>query len=209
MHFDIWAHHPYTSGGPTHKAVNREDVSIGDLPGMKRLLDAAVRAHHVVSKQKVRFWVTEFAWDSQPADPKGVPARLNARWVSEALYRMWLNGVSLVTWIQLRDEPFTTDTFCQCGLWLARHRRARNRQAEALITGVPFSFRGVHPHGRHDVVLGPDARLEALGPGDRAELDSWWVRVSSVRSGANGIFAGVLDRPPIEDCDDARTGCRE
>ena len=32
VHFDIWAHHPYTSGGPTHTALNPDDVSIGDLP---------------------------------------------------------------------------------------------------------------------------------------------------------------------------------
>ena len=75
IQFDIWAHHPYTSGGPTHKALNPDDVSIGDLPEMKRLLDAAVKARTTsVSRQRIRFWVTEFSWDSQPGDPKGVPA---------------------------------------------------------------------------------------------------------------------------------------
>ncbi len=108
IHFDIWAHHPYTSGGPTHKALNPDDVSIGDLPEMKRLLDAAVKAGHVVSRQRIRFWVTEFSWDSQPGDPKGVPAGLHARWVSEGLYRMWQSGVSLVIWFNLRDDPFVT-----------------------------------------------------------------------------------------------------
>ena len=120
VHFDIWAHHPYTAGDPTHKALNAGDVSLGDLPAMKRLLDAALKAHHVVSKQKVRFWVTEFSWDSQPGDPKGVPARLHARWVSEGLFRMWQSGVSLVVWFNLRDDPFAIGgpTFCQCGFWL-------------------------------------------------------------------------------------------
>ena len=40
------------------------------------------------------FWVTEFNWDTKPPDPKGVPQRLHARWVSEVLFRMWRAGVS-------------------------------------------------------------------------------------------------------------------
>ena len=36
--FDAWAHHPYTSGGPTHKAFARDDASLGDLPAMRRIL---------------------------------------------------------------------------------------------------------------------------------------------------------------------------
>ena len=38
---------------------------------------------------RVRFWVTEFSWDSNPPDPNGVPIDLHARWVAEGLYRMW------------------------------------------------------------------------------------------------------------------------
>ena len=49
--------------------------------------------------------MTEFSWDSNPPDPKGVPAVLEGRWVAEALYRMWSAGVSLVTWFTLRDQP--------------------------------------------------------------------------------------------------------
>ena len=35
--FDVWAHHPYTYGGPTHQAFHPDDVSLGDLPEMRRL----------------------------------------------------------------------------------------------------------------------------------------------------------------------------
>ena len=50
--FDIWSHHPYTSGGPTHEACRPDDVSLGDLPEMRAVLDAAVRAGHVVSRRR-------------------------------------------------------------------------------------------------------------------------------------------------------------
>lgn len=86
--FDVWSHHRYTSGGPTHQAVLRDDVSLGDLPEMRRVLDAAMRAGHVRSAGKPRFRVTEFSWDSSPPDPNGVPTALHTRWVAEALYRM-------------------------------------------------------------------------------------------------------------------------
>jgi hypothetical protein len=104
--FDVWSHHPYTYGGPTHHAYDPNDVSIGDLGEMRALLDAAGASRHIQTTQRLRFWVTEFSWDSSPPDPKGLPLALHARWVSEALYRMWLDGVSMVTWWLLRDEPF-------------------------------------------------------------------------------------------------------
>ncbi len=113
---DIWSHHPYTSGGPTHSANLPDDVSLGDLPEMRRLLEAAVKAHHVVSSQHVRFWVTEFSWDTKPPDPRGLPVLLQARWTSEALYRMWKAGISLVTWLQLRDAPYPGNSV-QSGLY--------------------------------------------------------------------------------------------
>ena len=52
---------------------------------MKVLLDAAARTRHVRSRAPVRFWVTEFSWDTNPPDPRGVPVKLQARWLSEAL----------------------------------------------------------------------------------------------------------------------------
>lgn len=117
VEFDVWAHHPYTYGGPTHKAFDPNDVSLGDLDKMRSLLRAARRAGHIKSSHAdVGFWVTEFSYDSQPADPKGLPPALHARWVSESLYRMWSDGVSLVTWFLIRDEPFPQKMF-QSGLF--------------------------------------------------------------------------------------------
>jgi hypothetical protein len=115
VRFDIWSTHPYTSGGPTHHAVLGNDVSLGDLPKMRAVLTAAQRAGAINSRGTVRFWVTEFGWDSAPPDPKGVPAKLLTRWVPQALYVMWKSGVSLVTWFLLKDQPMTT-SYYQSGL---------------------------------------------------------------------------------------------
>jgi hypothetical protein len=58
VQFDVWAHHPYTFGGPFGHAKRTDDVSLGDLPKMKALLRTAVKLHRVVSSQSVQFWVT-------------------------------------------------------------------------------------------------------------------------------------------------------
>ena len=105
LRFDIWSTHPYTEGGPNHSSIEPENASLGDLPEMRKILKASVRSGHVKPNRKMRFWVTEFSWDTKPPDPEGVPMKIHARWVSEALYNMWRSGVSLVTWFKIRDEP--------------------------------------------------------------------------------------------------------
>jgi hypothetical protein len=105
-HADAWSTHPYTQGGPTHHAVSPYNVSLGDLPEMRRAITAAVRVGHLKSiHAPVRFWVSEFGWDSNGPDSGGVPLWLHARWTSEALYRSWKAGVSLFIFHQLRDRP--------------------------------------------------------------------------------------------------------
>jgi len=111
VHFDVLSHHPYTSGDPLHPVLGPDSVSIGQLPKMARLLRAAVRQGRVISRGPVGFWVTEFGWDTNPPDPQGVPIALQARWISEGLYRMWSAGVSVASWFQMRDGYGPTSRF--------------------------------------------------------------------------------------------------
>ena len=43
VQLDALSHHPYTSGGPTHRAGHPDSLSLGDLPRLRRLLKTAVR----------------------------------------------------------------------------------------------------------------------------------------------------------------------
>ena len=191
IQFDIWSHHPYTSGDPTHKAFSADDVSLGDLPAMKRVLDAAVKAGHVVSRQHIRFWVTEFSWDSQPGDPRGVPARMHARWVSEGLYRMWQNGVSQVTWFNLRDDPFPSG-FCQCGLWLRGKGGPATDKPKLSLRAFRFPFVAFNQTNGSVSFWGrtPDSKAGAVVI--EQQVGTGWARLTSARSGARGIFAGTV-----------------
>ena len=189
VRFDVWSHHPYTSGGPTHEAQLPDDASLGDLPEVRRVLEAAVGAGHVRSRGKPRFWVTEFSWDSRPPDPNGVPTALHTRWVAEALYRMWLNGVSLVTWFSIRDQPLGT-SYLQSGLFYRGATVAKDRPKPALRA---FRFPFVAFVERERV------RVWGRTPGsspDRVVVEQsfsgGWKRLGILRAGRNGIFGRVF-----------------
>jgi hypothetical protein len=117
--FDAWSTHPYTKGGPTHKAKNAGDVEIGDLPALRKVLNAAQSKGKIVNvnnASKADLWVTEFSWDSNAPDPKAVPMKLHQRWTSEALYRMWQSQVRMLVWFTVRDRPLP-ESFWQSGFW--------------------------------------------------------------------------------------------
>lgn len=180
--FDVWATHPYTSGNPTHKAVLANDVSLGDLPEMRAVLDAAVR-HRQLTTPSPGFWVTEFSWDTSPPDPKAVPTMLHRRWVAEALYRMWQNRVSLVTWLQVRDHPLS-DPY-QSGLWYEDGRpkpslRAFRFPFVALRSGSRISVWGRTPHSRpRRVVI-------------QQSVAASWRRVAVLSADRFGVFRATV-----------------
>ena len=91
------------------------------------------------SRGEAGFWVTEFAWDTSPPDPKGVPEELHARWVAEALYRMWAQGVSLVTWFLLRDQSCATCPF-QSGLYFRGEDGISSDTPKLALTAFRFPF---------------------------------------------------------------------
>jgi hypothetical protein len=179
---DVWALHPYTSGGPTHHAVLANDVSLGDLPKVKKILAAAGRVGHLRVPHP-QLWVTEFSWDSSPPDPQGVPMPLLTRWVAEAVYRLWQNDVRVVTWLQLRDQPLSEGYF-QSGLRYAAGR------AKPIVQAFRFPF----------VAFATRSSIAVWGrvPGGRAARVSiqWapngagWKRVTTVSADVNGIFQG-------------------
>ena len=188
VHFDVWAHHPYTTGDAQHHAVNPDDVSLGDLPKMKALLDAGVSTGRVVSSKRVRFWVTEFSWDTKPPDPGGVPVRLQARWTSEALYRMWSTGIDLVVWLQLRDEPYPQSPN-QGGLYYRGTSFATDRPKPTLTA---FRFPFVAYLDKVMVVWGrtPTSEAGSVAIEYRSAGETPWRRLVTLQANRFGIFTG-------------------
>lgn len=113
---DVWSTHPYTSGGPSTVPANPNNVWLSNLGTLVSTVRAAQSLGTLVSAHPAQTWITEFSWDSNPPDPKGVPVGLERRWVAEALYRSWAAGIGVFTWFSLGDEPLASSPF-QSGLY--------------------------------------------------------------------------------------------
>ena len=205
--------------GPFGHARNPDDISLGDLPKMKALLNAGVKLHRVVSPHAVKFWVTEFSWDTNPPRRHAAPSSLAARWTAEAFYQMWRSGVSLVTWFGLQDRGGSSQY--QSGLY--RHSKSLGKRGgQARADRIPLPVRRVpqrpqHQHlgperdeqqaGRHDPApprleraSGPRWRRSArTPPASSRERSGWqrpskdWLRASAPGSGSSLAFS--LTRP--------------
>ena len=187
-HFDVWAHHPYTSGGPNHHANLADDVSIADLPRMKAVLDAGVQSRKIVSEDKVRFWVTEFSWDTDPPDPNAMPLALQTRWVSEALYKMSQSGVTLVTWFSLDDQLRASSPY-QSGLYF------HNGTPKPTLRAFRFPFVAFRNGAGQIDVWG---RTPSGKPGIVAieqRSGTTWKRFGTVKTNEFGVFTGSYPSP--------------
>jgi hypothetical protein len=158
---------------------------------MRRLLSAAVRYKRIVHRRPVRFWVTEFSWDSNPPDPNGVPIRLHARWTADALYRMWSAGVTQVTWYQLRDESAGSRPHSQVfesGLYFHCDGGIGCDTAKPALTAFRFpfvAFRG--RKGRASVWGRTPGGVRSKVIVEQATRHGW-SRVAVARANRHGIF---------------------
>lgn len=193
--FDIFAIHPYTTGGPTHTGgVN--DVQLGDLAKLRGLLDAADRAGRIKGAfKRTPLWVTEFSWDTNPPDPGGLPMKLESRWIAEALHGAWRDGASAFFWFGLRDlprplgAPFSETA--ESGLYFRGATVAEDQPKEILYAfrfpfvayarrrGAPaLDFWGRTPNSK-----GGRVAIQVRRGGK-------WRRIAVVRADRVGIFRG-------------------
>ena len=105
--FDVLDHHSYTIGFPRRPARNADDVSIMDIRKLTRLLCAAERSARALPRERHRIWATEISFDSKPPDRRAVPIARHARYLQEAFYLLWRQGVDTITWFQIRDQPLS------------------------------------------------------------------------------------------------------
>jgi hypothetical protein len=164
---------------------------------MRAVLNTAIKANHVVSKQKVRLWVTEFSWDSKPPDPKGVPVALETRWVAQALYQMWNSGVSLVTWFILRDQPRAT-SYWQSGLYYAGSHGISSDRAKPILRAFRFPFVALPRISNKKTTVLLWGRTPTSSAGSvliERKSGSKWKRVKRLSANRYGIFKASIAKP--------------
>jgi hypothetical protein len=187
LELDVWSQHPYTSGDARHTANSPFDVSLGDMPQVRKLLRAAERAGRIEARRKVRMWVTEFSWDSSPPDRYGVPDRLLTRWVAEALDVLWHDGVELVTWFQIRDAVAPPQGLFQSGLYLRCAGGLACDRPKPMLAAFRFPFTAYRKHGRVDVWgRTPGGRRATVIVEQRRA--GRWARLTRLRTDRYGIF---------------------
>lgn len=185
VHLDAVSHHPYSVGGPERRALNADDVAVPDLGKLKAVLRTGERSGRVLPRGHKPFWVTEVSWDSSPPDPYGVPEATHARWVAGALYALWRQGVSVVTWFRIRDQapdpsyPATN----QSGVFFEDGR------PKLAATAFRFSFVAHRRNGR--------VAYWGRAPGNATILlqrraPSGWRTVRAVKRRGDGLFYGTL-----------------
>ncbi len=102
-HFDVLSFHPLSFESPDLPAHSSQDVAIADIAKVIDLLARARRMRTALPRASKPLWVTELNWESDPPAAHGVPGRLQARWISRALHRLWVAGVGLADWQFLLD----------------------------------------------------------------------------------------------------------
>ncbi len=188
IHFDVWSHHPYTYGGPFGHAYQVDDVSLGDLPKMRAVLQAGVRLHHVLSAHRVQFWVTEFGWDTNPPRKSAATLSLAARWTAESLHQMWLSGVTMVTWFLLEDYPSPSPF--QSGLFF-HASSLQNARPKPVRAAFRFPFVAYLHHSRVSL-WGRVATSDQQRVMIQLRHGKSWRTVALVSSNAYGIFQAKL-----------------
>jgi hypothetical protein len=137
-HLDAISHHPYAVHGPREHAINSDDAAVPDIVRLTRPLRRAVATGRALPKATKGVWVTEMSWDSSPPDPNGVPEARHARWLEDAFYTLWKQGVSVITWFRVVDQAPTPSYGAtnQSGVF------ERNGRAKAAATAYRFPFVG-------------------------------------------------------------------
>jgi hypothetical protein len=109
--FDVAAHNPIDVWGPRRGALSPLDVSVPDISRLRAIVRRAVATRRALPARPKPFWATELWWDSSPPDPRGVPLRRQARFLGEAAYELWRQGVSAMIWWFLRDQAPGSEGF--------------------------------------------------------------------------------------------------
>jgi hypothetical protein len=203
-HFDVLAFHPLSVGDPDLPAASSLDVSISDAAKITDLLRQAMHLRTALPVGAKPVWVTELNWESAPQAQDGVPARLQARWVSRALHRLWVAGVSLIAW-QFLIDPYPGVSAASPSGGIVEYPRpaglysagidgnAESAQPKAFLQGFRLPFDPLRINSRH-------VRVWALlmRPREPALLQRQvhaggaWRTVARLRADPAGVLNAVI-----------------
>jgi hypothetical protein len=187
---DAISHHPYPLGPPTTHAADPGDITVPDLGEITSIIPVAERAGTVLPKGPKPLWVTELSWDTSPPNPNGLPPALQAEYLEGALYVLWKEGASLVTWWNLRDDvpsPGWVNTLAS-GIYYAGATPSQD-VPKPSYTAYSFPFSAYRSKGI--------AQLWGMAPTTgpvavQVENGTTWTTVTTLQAGQSRVFRGTL-----------------
>ncbi len=136
--FDVYAHHPINRAAPpdAHGPL-KDDVMINDFKDLTKTVRKAEKLKTLGTGGRHALWANEVWWQTNPPDKgEGVPLQTQARWMQQALYLLWKQGASNVSWLQFRDAKYkrgeyTLDTY-QTGVYTYKNKPKPSARAMAF-----------------------------------------------------------------------------
>jgi len=192
---DGFAHHPYSlDGRPDASSVNPDDVAMGDLDRLSRLLDRLHRLGRVTSRLPI--FVTEYGYETNPPDVvRGIGLLQQARYHGLATYLAWKQqDVALFAQFLLNDiapkgakTPIERSRDWQTGLYF--HDGRPKPAAQAFK--VPFWAEAHSVPGGDFVVLFGQVRPESGRKQMEVEVktpDGTWIPLQTYETRPTGDF---------------------
>lgn len=99
--FSAWAHHPYsTIGSSPSERYRFPNVNLSTLPTFEKKLDEWFK------RKNIPIWITEYGFETKPAEPHGVTMAQQARYARQAIETAGRDPrVQVFIWFILRDDP--------------------------------------------------------------------------------------------------------
>lgn len=188
--FDIYAHHPINRLDPPEaKAVNKGDVEVADFGSLTKVMRKAEKAGTTATGGRHDMWANEVWWQTNPPDKaEGFPLKTHARYLSQALYMLWDEGATNVSFLQFRDAKYKPGEFTlasyQTGVYTFDGKRKLSADA------VAFPFVTDRKSGKKLLAWGraPEAGKLTI----EAKQKGGYRKVASFKVGAGEIFTKNL-----------------
>jgi hypothetical protein len=186
--FDIYAHHPINRAAPpTAHGPGADDVMIADFGDLRKTMRRAERQHTLGTGGKHELWANEVWWQTNPPDPdEGVQPKTQARWMQQALYMLWKQGASNVSFLQFRDDKrkpheYTLDTY-QTGVYTYSNRPKPSAHA------IAFPFVTDRKSKGRLIAWGKAPRAGKLVIEANPKGHGGWRKVRKLRVGEGSVF---------------------
>lgn len=138
--FDIIAHHPINrEDAPTEKADSKGDIEVADFGTLTKTLRKAEQLGTPATPGTHRLWANEVWWQTNPPDrDEGISLKTHARYFAQALYLLWDEGASNVSFLQFRDAKYTPGEFTLASYQTGVYTFNGQRKLSADAVAFPF-----------------------------------------------------------------------